>query len=81
MAAVVVVGGGSPASRRRTGSSSAAAEDVLVLEARSGRPGGQIRTERHGEYLFEGGPDALVAQKPAGVALCERIGLRTSSAT
>jgi len=47
---------------------------VLVLES-SDRAGGQIRTERHGAFLFEGGPDALVAQKPAGVALCERIGL------
>jgi oxygen-dependent protoporphyrinogen oxidase len=47
---------------------------VLVLEADS-RAGGQIRTERHGEFLFEGGPDALVAQKPAGIALCERLGL------
>ena len=47
---------------------------VVVLEA-DDRAGGQIRTERHGEFLFEAGPDALVAQKPAGVALCERIGL------
>lgn len=47
---------------------------IVVLE--SGEvAGGQIRTERHGEFLFEGGPDALVAQKAAGVALCERIGL------
>jgi oxygen-dependent protoporphyrinogen oxidase len=50
------------------------APSVVVLEAGE-RAGGQIRTERHGEFLFEGGPDALVAQKPAGVALCERIGL------
>jgi oxygen-dependent protoporphyrinogen oxidase len=47
---------------------------VVVLEAGE-RAGGQIRTERLGDFLFEGGPDALVAQKPAGVALCERIGL------
>ena len=47
---------------------------VIVLEA-GDHVGGQIRTERHGEFLFEGGPDALVAQKPSGVALCERIGL------
>jgi oxygen-dependent protoporphyrinogen oxidase len=47
---------------------------VVVLESTDHR-GGQIRTERHGEFLFEGGPDALVAQKPAGVALCERLGL------
>jgi oxygen-dependent protoporphyrinogen oxidase len=74
MAAVVVVGGGI------TGLSAAHAlvergtTDVLVLEAGS-HAGGQIRTERHGEFLFEGGPDALVAQKAAGVALCRRIGL------
>jgi oxygen-dependent protoporphyrinogen oxidase len=47
---------------------------VVVLEA-DDRVGGQIHTERHGEFLFEAGPDALVAQKPSGVALCERIGL------
>ncbi len=47
---------------------------VVLFEA-DDRLGGQIRTERHGELVLEGGPDALVAQKPAGVALCERIGL------
>jgi oxygen-dependent protoporphyrinogen oxidase len=47
---------------------------VVLLEA-DDRAGGQIRTERHGDFLFEGGPDALVAQKPAGIALCERLGL------
>ena len=53
---------------------------VLVLEA-NGRAGGQIRTERHGDFLFEAGPDALVAQKRAGVALCERIGVIPRSAS
>ena len=47
---------------------------VVVLEADT-RAGGQIRTERHGEFVFEGGPDALVAQKPAGIELCARLGL------
>ncbi len=47
---------------------------VVVLEA-SDRVGGQIRTERHGDLLLEAGPDALVAQKPAAVLLCERLGL------
>lgn len=74
MASVVVVGGGitglSAAHRLVEGGN----DDVLVLEG-SAVAGGQIRTERHGEYLFEGGPDALVAQKPEGVALCERIGV------
>ena len=74
MAAVVVVGGGITglaAAHRLVESGS---DDVLVLEA-SQAAGGQIRTERHGEYLFEGGPDALVAQKPEGVALCQRLGI------
>ena len=78
-ASVVVIGGGitglAAAYRlvERAGSDEAR-RSVVVLEAEN-RAGGQIRTERHGEFLFEGGPDALVAQKPSGVALCERIGL------
>src|SRR5688500_15639721 len=47
---------------------------VRLLE-RSDRLGGQIRTERVGEYLIEGGPDSLVAHKPAAARLAERIGL------
>jgi oxygen-dependent protoporphyrinogen oxidase len=74
MAAVVVVGGGITGLAAAHRLVERGATDVLLLEADS-RVGGQIRTERHGEFLFEGGPDALVAQKPAGVALCERIGL------
>ena len=78
-APVVVIGGGitglAAAHRfvERAGHGGAPLS-VVVLEA-GDRAGGQIRTERHGDFLFEGGPDALVAQKPAGVALCERIGL------
>lgn len=47
---------------------------VRLLE-RSDRLGGQLRTERVGEYLIEGGPDSLVAHKPAAARLAERIGL------
>ena len=47
---------------------------VRLLE-QSDRLGGQIRTERIGEYLIEGGPDGLVAHKPAAARLAERIGL------
>lgn len=46
----------------------------VVLE-RDPRPGGQIRTERRGDFLLECGPDALLAQKPAAVELCARLGL------
>ncbi len=78
-ARIVVVGGGITglaAAHRlvELAGADAAPPSVVVLEA-DGRAGGQIRTERHGGFLFEGGPDALVAQKPWGVALCERIGL------
>jgi protoporphyrinogen/coproporphyrinogen III oxidase len=48
--------------------------NVRLLE-QSDRLGGQVRTERVGEYLIEGGPDSLVAHKPAAVRLAERIGL------
>src|SRR5947208_9070586 len=48
--------------------------NVRLLEG-SDRLGGQIRTERVGEYLIEGGPDSLVAHKPAAARLAERIGL------
>src|SRR4029453_11011366 len=47
---------------------------IRLLE-QSDRLGGQIQTERGGEYLIEGGPDSLVAHKPAAARLAERIGL------
>jgi oxygen-dependent protoporphyrinogen oxidase len=47
---------------------------VAVLEA-SERFGGQIRTERVGEMVIEGGPDSFLTAKPAGLELCERLGL------
>ena len=47
---------------------------VVVLE-REHRPGGVIMTERIGEFLVDAGPDALLVQKPAAVALCNELGL------
>ena len=47
---------------------------VLVLE-RSERPGGVIQTERVGDLVIDAGPDALLVQKPAAVALCNELGL------
>ncbi len=47
---------------------------VVVLE-QARRLGGNVRTERLGPYLFEGGPDVMVSTKPAGVALCRELGL------
>ena len=46
----------------------------LLLE-RSRRLGGVIRTERTGGFTIDAGPDSLVVQKPAAIALCAEIGL------
>jgi oxygen-dependent protoporphyrinogen oxidase len=46
----------------------------LLLEAASSF-GGVIRTERSDGFLMEGGPDAILAQKPEGLALCRELGL------
>jgi protoporphyrinogen/coproporphyrinogen III oxidase len=47
---------------------------VLVLE-KSDHAGGLIQTERVGEFIVDEGPDSLLVQKPAAVALCNEIGL------
>ncbi len=53
-----------------------ASRDVpfLVVEA-AARPGGLILTEHVEGFTIEAGPDSVLAQKPAAVALCEELGL------
>jgi len=46
----------------------------LVLEGRD-RPGGVILSEDIDGFTIDGGPDALLVQKPEGIALCEELGL------
>jgi protoporphyrinogen/coproporphyrinogen III oxidase len=48
--------------------------DLVLLEAAS-RLGGVIETERVGEFLFEGGPDSFVTDKPEAADLARRLGL------
>lgn len=45
-----------------------------VLEA-GARAGGVIATERFDGWVIDGGPDALLVQKPAAVALCRELGI------
>jgi oxygen-dependent protoporphyrinogen oxidase len=45
------------------------------LIEQSDRPGGLILSERVGEFLIDAGPDALLVQKPAAIALCRELGL------
>ena len=47
---------------------------VRLFEA-STRPGGVIRTERFDGWVIDGGPDALLIQKPAAIGLCRELGL------
>src|SRR5215471_12766896 len=48
--------------------------DVRLVEA-SDRPGGVIRTDRFEGWVVDGGPDALLTQKRAAIALCGELGL------
>jgi oxygen-dependent protoporphyrinogen oxidase len=46
----------------------------VVLE-RHERAGGVIFSEQVDEFIIDGGPDSLLVQKPAGIQLCEELGL------
>jgi oxygen-dependent protoporphyrinogen oxidase len=70
---VAIIGGGIAGlatayelSRRR--------RSFVVLEQAS-RAGGVIVSEEVGGFTLDGGPDALLIQKPAAIALCEELGL------
>jgi protoporphyrinogen/coproporphyrinogen III oxidase len=47
---------------------------AAVLEA-ADRPGGVITTERFDGWVVDGGPDAMLVQKPGAIALCRELGL------
>lgn len=47
----------------------------LTLVESSNRIGGKIVTERHNEFIFEGGPDSFVTDKPWGLELAHELGL------
>ena len=46
----------------------------VMLEA-SARTGGLIHTDHVDGFTIERGPDSMLAQKPAGIQLCEELGL------
>ena len=70
---VVVVGGGiaglSAALELAEGGAA-----VTLVEA-SGRLGGKIATSRVGGLIVEAGADSFLSAKPAGLALCRRLGI------
>ncbi len=75
---VIVVGGGISglATVERLARQSSAADPVRVtLLESSDRVGGVIRTDRTDGFLLEAGPDVILAAKPPGVEMCERLGI------
>lgn len=79
MKRVVVIGGGiaglaaaySLREHRKPGDK----DFEIVLIERSSALGGNIRTEKTGGFLIEGGPDCFLSEKPWAMELCKRIGL------
>jgi len=73
MSEVVIVGGGI--------AGLAAAYELhrrgrpFVLLERSDRAGGVILSEARDGFVLDGGPDALLIQKPDGIKLCEELGI------
>jgi oxygen-dependent protoporphyrinogen oxidase len=77
---VIVVGGGLSglAAAHRIHERSTALRrpvELTLLEARE-RLGGVIATEPQDGFTMEGGPDSFITNKPWGLDLCERLGLR-----
>jgi oxygen-dependent protoporphyrinogen oxidase len=48
--------------------------EVHLFEA-GDRLGGVIATEKQDGFVIEAGPDSILSEKPAGLALCERLGV------
>lgn len=70
---VVIVGGG--ISGLAAAFELAARRIPFVLYERAPRLGGVIVTDSIDGYLIDAGPDALLTQKPAALALCRELGL------
>ena len=50
---------------------------IILLEKKN-QIGGNILTERVGDFLIEGGPDCFLSEKPWAIQLCERLGMGES---
>lgn len=73
MADVAIIGGGIAGLSAALALGKRGVAFVLLEEA--GRFGGVIRSEREDGFVLEAGPDAILAQKPEGLALCRELGL------
>ncbi|MBI5492547.1 MAG: protoporphyrinogen oxidase [Deltaproteobacteria bacterium] len=81
MKRVVVIGGGiaglSAAYSLREHQPKGMDFEIVLLEKKE-TLGGNIRTERAGGFLIEGGPDCFLSEKPWAMELCKRLGLTDS---
>ena len=50
----------------------------ITLFEKNNRIGGNILTERVGDFLIEGGPDCFLSEKPWAIKLCEWLGMGES---
>src|SRR3954447_17428370 len=74
MAVDVAVVGGGIAGLAAAYELARANTSFAVIEA-SNRPGGVILSEEVDGFTIDAGPDSLLIQKPAAIALCEELGL------
>src|SRR5215216_3455930 len=76
---VVIIGGGitglSTAFYLQRQAQEAGVPLRYTLIERDTRFGGKLVTETVGQFVVEGGPDSILAQKPAGVQLVRDLGL------
>ncbi len=78
MKRVVIIGGGiaglAAAYSLREHQGGGPPFEIVILE-KNERLGGNIKTERTGGFLIEGGPDCFLSEKPWAMELCKRVGL------
>lgn len=51
--------------------------EIQLIE-KTNRFGGQIKTEYHGDFIFEGGTDCFIREKPWALRLCKELGIEES---
>jgi len=49
---------------------------TFLLVEKENRLGGSILTERHDDFIIEGGPDCFLSEKPEAIGLCHKLGIQ-----
>lgn len=72
---VVIIGGGITGLAAAHRLQAALGPGAVTLLECTDSLGGKIRSRRLGEFLLEDGPDSILASRPAGVQLCQALGI------